>query len=188
MRENKICNKIKSVYDCIKDYILNKDERREEKDIAKVREQKYADFMKYSNCSKLSGTYKVTVDDKSNTIKTIIYTDNGALIETKSLIDDGLRTYEGFVTSCNEVGEYCRNYVNATCCAFEEDGKRVYYYETFERMNDGSFELDYSTYAPIKPVTLNVPEEVDERYLTLANRFMIEKSQSKPLDMSYAYM
>lgn len=188
MRENKICNKIKSVYDCIKDYILNKDERREERDIAKVREQKYTEFMQYSNCSKLCGTYKVTIDDELNTIKTIVFCDDGALIESKSLVDDGIRTYEGFVTNYTEDGEMYRNYVNATCCAFEEDGQRVYYYETFERTKDGNFTMDYSTYAPVKPVTLNVPEEVDERYLTLANRFMTAMSHSRPVETSFAYM
>ena len=48
--------------------------------------------------------------------------------------------------------------------------------------------MDYSTYSPEKPIMLKLPKEVDERYLTLANKFRTNLSLSRPLETSFAYM
>lgn len=188
MKENKIYSMIRTSFDNIKDFIERKKERNEEREIAKIREQKYVDFLKHNNCSKLSGTYQVSIDDELMRVKTIVYTDAGALIETKTLGQEDMHSYEGFVTAFNDDGEICRRYVNTTCWVFEENNQRVYYYETLERLMDGTFEMKYSTYSPSSPIMLKLPKEVDERYLNLANRFMVSKSLSSPLIGSDAYM
>ena len=44
MKENKIYSMIRTSFDNIKDFIERKKERNEEREIAKIREQKYVDF------------------------------------------------------------------------------------------------------------------------------------------------
>lgn len=181
MKQNKICEVYQNVYNSIWEYIKEKEDKQEKREIFRKRERKYIDFLKHCKINNLSGNYRVMVDDRENSVKTIIYTDEGALIETRVPGDTYNCTYEGFVVRCDDDGNVFRNYVSASCeCYMEESGEIIYYYETIERLRDGSFVQDYSVYQPAKKMKLNLPEEVDRRFLELSNKFMMTKSLSAP--------
>lgn len=182
MKQNKLCEILQNSYYSILEYLKCKEDYREKRNISKFEKDRYIDFMKHSNNSSMSGNYRVMVDDKDNTVKTVIYTDSGALIETRVPGSDYNRTYEGFVSSVDEEGNICRNYVAASCVLYKEDsGELMYYYETIERLQDGSFHKDYSVYQLDRKMLLNLPEEVDWRFLELSNKFMNAKSLCSPI-------